>query len=85
MVSGITLSGTEEAIGIARAAKAHDLPVAISFTTDKGGCLMNGKTLRQAIAEVDAATGAAPIYYMINCSHPSDFEPASMRLQSASE
>lgn len=76
MVSGLTLSGTEEAIGIARAAKAQGLPVVISFTTDNGGRLMNGKRLRAAIAEVDAATGSAPIYYMINCSHPNDFERA---------
>ena len=33
-------------------------------------------TLRAAIEAVDAATDGAPAYYMINCSHPIDFEPA---------
>jgi S-methylmethionine-dependent homocysteine/selenocysteine methylase len=30
--------------------------------------------LQEAIQEVDAATGRAPVYYMINCAHPSHFE-----------
>ncbi len=76
MVSGVTLSGTEEAIGIARAAKAQGLPVALSFTVEKNGRLATGPSLREAIAEVDAATDSTPIYYMVNCAHPTDFAPA---------
>ena len=73
MISALTLSSPKEAIGIARAAKAQDLPVAVSFTVGKDGRLATGPTVREAVAEVDAATGAAPAYYMINCSHPTDF------------
>jgi homocysteine S-methyltransferase len=52
------------------------MPVVISFTVETDGRLPSGQTLRQAIETVDAATGAAPAYYMINCAHPTHFEPA---------
>lgn len=75
-ITGLTLNSAEEAIGIARAAKAVGIPVVISFTLDKQGELRPGQTLRKAIAHVDDATESAPAYYMINCTHPIDFAPA---------
>jgi homocysteine S-methyltransferase len=74
MVTAITMNYTEEAIGIARAAADEDMPVVISFTVETDGRLPTGETLRQAIETVDAETGAAPAYYMINCAHPTHFE-----------
>jgi S-methylmethionine-dependent homocysteine/selenocysteine methylase len=76
IVTALTLSATDEAIGIAQAADAAGLPSVISFTLEKNRRLRNGETLQQAIEAVDAATGAAPAYYMINCAHPVDFGPA---------
>jgi len=76
MVSAITMNYVEEAIGIARAARAAEMPVVISFTTETDGKLPTGETLQEAIAAVDAATGNAPAYYMINCAHPTHFEAA---------
>lgn len=76
MVSAITMTYPEEAIGIARAARWHGMPVAISFTTETDGRLPSGDTLQAAIGSVDEATGAAPIYYMINCAHPEHFGQA---------
>lgn len=73
MASAITMTYAEEAIGIARAAKAAGMPVAISFTVETDGRLRSGMTLRAAIEACDAATGAYPIYYMVNCAHPSHF------------
>jgi homocysteine S-methyltransferase len=32
--------------------------------------------LTDAVAAVDAATGGAPVYYGVNCAHPSHFESA---------
>jgi S-methylmethionine-dependent homocysteine/selenocysteine methylase len=74
MVTGITMTYAEEAIGLARAARAGGLPVVISFTVETDGRLPNGQGLGEAIAEVDEATDAAPVYYMINCAHPTHFE-----------
>lgn len=73
MITAITMNSTEEAIGIARAARGAGLPVAISFTVETAGRLPTGEPLREAIARTAAATQAAPAYYMINCAHPSHF------------
>lgn len=76
MVTAFTLTNVDEAIGIARAARRLAMPCAISFTVETDGNLITGKTLRQAIEAVDAATGNYPHYYMINCAHPSHFAGA---------
>jgi S-methylmethionine-dependent homocysteine/selenocysteine methylase len=76
MVTAATFSGVEEAIGLTRAASAAGMPVAVSFfARTKGGRLEGGETLEEAIAAVDAATDNVPLYYMVNCSHPAEFEP----------
>ena len=76
LVSALTLTNTAEAIGIARAARACDIPVVISFTVETDGALPDGMQLGTAIATVDEATEQAPIYYMINCAHPEHFNDA---------
>lgn len=74
MVAAFTMNYVEEAIGIAAAAKAHAMPVAISFTLETDGRLPSGQSLASAIEATDAATGGHPAYYMINCAHPTHFE-----------
>lgn len=76
LVSAFTMTHTGEAIGIVLAAKAADMPVVISFTTETDGRLPSGETLREAIEKTDDATGGAPVYYMINCAHPTHFDDA---------
>jgi homocysteine S-methyltransferase len=75
-ITAATFSSVEEAIGIARASKAAEIPVVISFFVKQSGRLSGGETLEKAIAKVDSATNSAPAYYMINCTHPTEFEPA---------
>jgi len=74
MVTALTLNNIPEAIGIARAARAAGVPVALSFTLETDGRLPTGDALGAAITAVDEATAGAPAYYMINCAHPSHFE-----------
>jgi S-methylmethionine-dependent homocysteine/selenocysteine methylase len=74
MVAAITMTNPSEAIGIARAAADARVPVAVAFTVETDGRLPTGQPLREAIAEVDAATATGPAYYMINCAHPTHFE-----------
>ena len=50
--------------------------IVISFFVKQRGRLSGGETLEEAISKVDTATGSAPAYYMINCTHPTEFEPA---------
>lgn len=73
MVCAITMNYVEEAIGIARAARRSGMPVAISFTVETDGRLPTGQSLGDAVAEVDGATDRYPVYYMINCAHPTHF------------
>lgn len=73
VVTAVTMNYTAEAIGIANAARSQGLPAVISFTVETDGRLPTGETLQEAIEAVDAATGAHPAYYMVNCAHPSHF------------
>ncbi len=74
MVSAITMTNANEAIGITRAAAAADVPVVVSFTVETDGRLPTGQSLVDAICEVDVVTGKGPAYYMINCAHPTHFQ-----------
>lgn len=78
MVAALTMTYAEEAIGLANAAKAAGIPCAISFTVETDGQLPSGQSLKDAIEQVDAATGAYPAYYMINCAHPTHFADVLM-------
>ena len=74
LVSALTMTNTAEVIGLTRAAKSAGMPVVISFTVETDGKLPSGETLKEAIEEVDKATDNTPVYYMINCAHPTHFE-----------
>ncbi|HEX5894880.1 MAG TPA: homocysteine S-methyltransferase family protein [Thermoleophilaceae bacterium] len=74
MVTAITMTYPDEAIGLTQAARDAGLPAAISFTVETDGRLPNGQALGEAIEQVDDATGRAPAYYMVNCAHPTHFE-----------
>jgi homocysteine S-methyltransferase len=73
MVTAITMTYPAEAIGVTEAARSAGMPVVISFTLETDGTLPTRGTLRDAIEAVDAATGAYPAYYMVNCAHPTHF------------
>ena len=74
MVTALTMTYAEEAIGIVRAAQSVGLPVVISFTVETDGRLPNGQSLKDAVQQVDKATWNGPIYYMVNCAHPTHFD-----------
>jgi S-methylmethionine-dependent homocysteine/selenocysteine methylase len=74
LVTVLTLTGTGEAVGIVRAARAAGIPVAVSFTVETDGRLPDGTPLGAAVSAVDAEGG--PDYFMVNCAHPSHIAPA---------
>jgi homocysteine S-methyltransferase len=74
MVTAYTLTSIAEATGIAHAARAIGMPCAISFTLETDGRLVTGETLQEAMEAVDAQTGAAPAYFLVNCAHPTHLE-----------
>ncbi len=73
VVTAMTISYTDEAIGVARAAAAADVPAVISFTLETDGNLPSGMSLGEAIEITDATTDSYPTHYMINCVHPTHF------------
>jgi S-methylmethionine-dependent homocysteine/selenocysteine methylase len=88
LVTALTLTNRAEAIGVVRAAQASNVPVVIAFTVETDGALPDGTALAEAVAAVDAATGSAPSYFMVNCAHPDHFsavlesgEPALARIR----
>lgn len=73
MVTAVTMTYADEAVGITNAAREADIPVAVSFTVETDGRLPSGQALEDAIEQVDAATAGGPAYFMINCAHPTHF------------
>jgi S-methylmethionine-dependent homocysteine/selenocysteine methylase len=74
MVTAITMTYADEAIGLTQAAQDASIPAVISFTVETDGDLPSGQALGEAIEEVDRATDSGPAYYMINCAHPTHFD-----------
>ncbi len=74
LVHAMTMTGAAEGIGVARAARAAGLPVAVSFTVETDGRLPDGSALADAIDAVEAAAPAD--WYGVNCAHPTHLSPA---------
>lgn len=72
-ISGLTMNYVEEAIGIVKAAESFGIPTIISFTVETDGKLPTGMSLKDAIEKVDESTTVPPLYFMINCAHPTHF------------
>ena len=73
MVTALTFTQSDEAIGAVRAAQSVGLPIVISFTVETDGSLPTGEPLNEAISAVDDATNAGAAYFMVNCAHPDHF------------
>ena len=73
MVTALTFTQSDEAIGVVRAARAAELPIVVSFTVETDGNLPTGQPLGAAIQAVDDATEQTAAYFMVNCAHPDHF------------
>jgi len=75
LVTALTLTYVEEALGIARAAMAAELPVAVSFTVETDGRLPSGQPPGEALQQVDEDERSDVAYLMVNCAHPTHLLP----------
>lgn len=75
----LTMTTVAESIGVAQAARDCGLPVIVSPTVETDGTLPDGTPLGELVRRVDDATGGTPLFYMVNCAHPSHFEGALAR------
>ena len=73
LVTALTMTYPEEAIGIVRAARREGIPSVVSFTVETDGRVPSGSALGEAIELVDAETDGAADYFMLNCAHPTHF------------
>lgn len=76
LASAITFNNIEESIGVARAAKDIGIPLCISFSLDSSSKLNCGAKLSEAIVKIDKQTQNSVEFYMVNCVHPLEYEPA---------
>jgi homocysteine S-methyltransferase len=74
MVTAVTMTYSEEATGVARAAIDAGMPSVIHFTVETDGRLPSEETLGDAIEAVVDATDDGPAYFGINCAHPTHFD-----------
>ncbi|SFB84432.1 homocysteine S-methyltransferase family protein [Tropicimonas isoalkanivorans] len=72
----MTFNNIPEAVGAIRAARAIGLPIVMGLTLDSNARLKSGPSLGEAIERIDAEAGGGPEFYLLNCSHPVEFEPA---------
>jgi len=75
VVNALTMTSVAETVGIVRAATGLGLPVIVSPTIETDGTTPDGLALGEFIERVEEATGDAPLYYMVNCAHPTHLEP----------
>jgi len=72
-----TLPAVAEATGIARAMARTGLPYLLSFVIGRDGRVLDGTTLADAVAAIDAAVDAPPQGYQVNCSYPTFLDGAA--------
>ena len=72
----ITFNNIPESVGVARAAARIGVPLGISLSLDSSSKLNSGPSLVEAITAIDKETDQSPEFYMINCSHPFEYELA---------
>ena len=75
IVCALTMTNTAESVGIAEAAKNLALPLIVSTTVETNGTLPDDSALGDFIWAVDKATEAYPLFFMVNCAHPTHLDP----------
>jgi len=75
-LAAFTMPALPEAIGIAAAMAATDLPYSVSFVIRSAGTLLDGTPIADAVARIDGTADPAPAAYLVNCVHPSVFRQA---------
>lgn len=75
VVTALTLTYVDEAVGVTMAAADAEVPVAISFTVETDGRLPDGTSLGEAIDRVDDTSRVAPAWFGVNCAHPDHVMP----------
>jgi S-methylmethionine-dependent homocysteine/selenocysteine methylase len=65
-----TIGTSREALGISQAAQGLNIPLILSFITDRKGHLLDGKTVESAISLIDSETAGFIEGFSLNCCSP---------------
>lgn len=76
LIWAATQNNVPEVIGMARAARALGIQIAVSWSLNSEARLNSSPTVEQAVREVDQAVPGVVAWHSINCSHPNEFQPA---------
>ncbi|MFX1346312.1 MAG: homocysteine S-methyltransferase family protein [Promethearchaeota archaeon] len=71
-----TLPASSEALGIAKAMAESDKEYILSFVIRPDGTLMDGTSLNEVITNIDNSIPIKPVFYMVNCVHPTHCKSA---------
>lgn len=85
VVCAWTMTNVNESIGIVKAAAELERPIIVSATVETNGHLPDGSQLADFIHQVDEATDALPLYYVVNCAHPTHLAPTLAAAKSRGE
>lgn len=85
LACALTMTSLNESIGIVEACAKSGLPVIVSPTVETDGRLPDQSELGAFIQKLDDATGAAPLFYMVNCAHPTHLLPTLKAARHAGE
>lgn len=72
-IGAMTITNSNEGLGIAQAANEVGLQAVLSFTVETDGKLPSGETLAESIQRIDSELPGVIAYYGINCAHPTHF------------
>jgi len=75
-IKAATMPALSEVMGIAQLLSDIDIPYIISFVIKPEGKLLDGTPLHIAIEEIDSKVKNPPLFFMLNCVHPSAFKTA---------
>lgn len=70
MLCIMTVTSLVEATAAVSVAREYNLPIHVSFSIETDGRLLGGRTLGDAIREVDRLTEKYTTYFGVNCAHP---------------
>ncbi len=67
---GTTLPAFSEALGMAKIMAESKINYVLSFIIRPNGTLLDGTLLKEAISTIDKSISPKPLYFMLNCIHP---------------
>lgn len=79
VILACTLPAVSEASGMAAAVSGTGRAYGISFVARPDGRVLDGTSLHDAIERIDSETDPKPLFYGVNCTHPSALRQALER------